>query len=188
MHSLGMAKQKLSFFTQLQTKIENFFSGEPTTVTDAILRDHDALKGLMKVLKDEDESVAKKKTAFKLFRALLLSHSSVEEKVLYSISEHKKDTKRKTDEGFVEHDVAKTLLLKIKNPGRGPALDHWVAQVQVLSELVEHHLEEEERELIPKIRRELTAKQQTQGAAKFLQLRRRTQHLRDRKNLGALAK
>lgn len=183
--SLAGKGQKI--LTQIEELVRTrVFEGEPTLITDAILQDHKALKNLLKILKDEDETAARKKAAFPLFKSLLNSHTQIEEKVLYGISKHIRGLERKTNEGFVEHDVANNLLAKIRTPSGRKSLEHWVAQVQVLSELVEHHLKEEESDLLPKLRKEMSIEEQQKACQKFLKLREKTQRLKSQRNLGAI--
>ncbi|MEO6459961.1 MAG: hemerythrin domain-containing protein [Bdellovibrionota bacterium] len=181
-------KKPKSALAELQESISSYFMpGIEHKVTDAILKDHDALKKLGKILKDEKETAARKKVVYHEFKSLLSSHTVAEEKFVYSLSEHFRDLKRKTEEGFVEHDVAETLMKKIHPPTTSRAsLDHWTAQVQVLAELVEHHLEEEESDLIPALKKKLSAEQQQTSAEGFLKLRAKTQRVRRDNNLGAL--
>ncbi len=160
---------------------------QPEDLVAAILLDHEALKKLIKTLKDHECSVPQKKVALKRFSSLLASHVTSEEKALYSLSEHLRGSRLKTEEGVIEHEVADSLLGKIK-PARGVAgVRRWKAQVQVLGELVEHHLKEEERDLLPKIEKHLDRATNQERCAEYLKLRKRTQKYRDNQNSGSLA-
>ena len=55
-------------------------------------------------------------------------------------------------EAYVEHDSAKLLMAEIE-AGNGETDDFFDAKVQVLSEQIEHHVEEEEKDLFPKVRK-----------------------------------
>ena len=179
--------QATSLLDRMQGTLTGYLNRDPeTNIVEAILKDHDSLKTLLKILKDEDESVARKRVAFDQFRDLLKSHSDAEEKALYTLSSHLRDLKLKTEEGFVEHDVALDLLNKIKRPGKGGNTLHWQAQIQVLAELVEHHLKEEENDLLPRLRRKLNTKTQARSSKLFIKLRRGSQNIRAKRSAGVL--
>ena len=78
----------------------------------------------------------------------LTVHTTVEEEIFYpwvrGLSAEIADL---VDEGMEEHHVAKILLEEIV--GLTPGADEWVAKVKVLIENVEHHIEEEEKEMLP---------------------------------------
>jgi hypothetical protein len=54
------------------------------------------------------------------------------------------------DEAVVEHASAKDLIAQILE--MDPEDDLYDAKVKVLSEQIEHHVEEEEQEMFPKVR------------------------------------
>ncbi len=51
----------------------------------------------------------------------------------------------------VEHASAKDLIAQIE--GSSPSDDHYDAKVKVLGEYINHHVQEEEGEMFPKVRR-----------------------------------
>ena len=55
------------------------------------------------------------------------------------------------DEADVEHASAKDLIAQIE--GSSPSDDHYDAKVKVLGEYIDHHVQEEEGEIFPKVRR-----------------------------------
>ena len=178
-----------SVLDRLEGAVYKYFHPDSKpSIVDAIIEDHKALKQLAKILKDEKEELSTKRLAFKLFRSLLKSHSDSEEDALYSISKHLRGLKTKTEEGFVEHDVANELLAKIKTPTARSNTTHWKAQVQVLAELVEHHLEEEEDDLLPAIRKKVNLKVQIRAGQRFISLRKKSQGKVTARNAGILDK
>ena len=81
----------------------------------------------------------------------LTVHTTVEEEIFYpwarGLSSEVDDL---VDEGMEEHHVAKVLLEEIAS--LSPGADEWVAKLKVLIENVDHHAEEEESQMFPKIR------------------------------------
>lgn len=115
-------------------------------IIELILDDHVALKKLIKILKDDEKDIGERYAAFGEFAPLLTIHAKPEEQTLYV--EMKKDEELRVSgyEGDVEHALAEQLLQEAKTTTDE---DLWTAKVKVLAELVEHHIEEEEEEMLP---------------------------------------
>lgn len=144
------------------------------------------MKGLIKILKNSEETVPKKKVASERFKSLLASRSLAEEKALYSLSKQIRGLELKTDEGTVEHHVADSLLYSIRPPRKTSDVRHWKAQLQVLGELVDHHLKEEEDDLFPVVRKKLSREIRYEQGEAFLKLRQKSQPNFSQENSGAL--
>jgi hemerythrin superfamily protein len=94
--------------------------------------------------------VSKKKLADKICDALIM-HTTIEEEILYpAVREATEETEDMVDEAVVEHASAKDLIAQVQE--MDPGDDLYDAKVKVLGELVEHHVEEEEQEMFPKMR------------------------------------
>jgi hemerythrin superfamily protein len=81
----------------------------------------------------------------------LTVHTKIEEEIFYPACEGKIEEDL-IKEAYVEHDAAKVLIAEIE-AGDGKEDDFFDAKVQVLSEQIEHHVEEEEKKLFPEVRR-----------------------------------
>ena len=122
-------------------------------ILDKLKQEHDEVGVLLKKLVDADNS-AERKALVKKIKAALVPHLRAEEKVVYDAILALKDKDAKTDgeEGYLEHELGdKTLakLTKISN-AMSPA---FTATAKVLKELVEHHVEEEERNVWADVRK-----------------------------------
>ena len=71
-------------------------------------------------------------------------HATIEEEIFYPACEGKIDEEL-LKEAYVEHDGAKVLIAEIE--AGGPDDDFYDAKVKVLSEQIEHHVEEEEKRM-----------------------------------------
>ena len=81
----------------------------------------------------------------------LMAHTKIEEMILYP--EGKSVDEDLTLEAYEEHECVKSVIKKL---ARTRASDEtFMAKVTVLKELVEHHVEEEEKEYFPKLKTEL---------------------------------
>ncbi|MCJ8158470.1 hemerythrin domain-containing protein [Sphingomonas sp. LaA6.9] len=71
-------------------------------------------------------------------------HATIEEEIFYPACEGKIDEDL-LKEAYVEHDGAKVLIAEIE--AGTPSDDFYDAKVKVLSEQIEHHVEEEEKRM-----------------------------------------
>jgi hemerythrin superfamily protein len=71
-------------------------------------------------------------------------HAQIEEEIFYPACEGKVDEDL-LKESYVEHDGAKVLIAEIM--AGGPDDEYYDAKVKVLSEEIEHHVEEEEKRM-----------------------------------------
>ncbi|RZI99337.1 MAG: hemerythrin domain-containing protein [Brevundimonas sp.] len=84
---------------------------------------------------------AKKQTLAEQACLELKVHTAIEEEVFYPACRGKIEEDL-LNEAYVEHDGAKQLINEIE--AGGPEDDFYDAKVKVLSEMIEHHVEEEE--------------------------------------------
>lgn len=119
-------------------------------IIDIILADHKPLKRLIQILKNSDKSFSERRAAFEQFAPLLTMHAKAEEQVLYVCMKEDDDTRIDGLEGDVEHGLADQMVEEAK---RTKEKDLWTARVKVLAELVEHHIKEEEEEMLPEFRK-----------------------------------
>jgi hemerythrin superfamily protein len=125
---------------------------EKNDAISLLTEDHKKVKELFeKFEKLSDRSkVNKKKIADQICLELTV-HTQVEEEIFYpAVREPIKDDDM-MDEAVVEHASAKELIAQISEMDPGDEL--YDAKVKVLSEQIEHHVEEEEGEMFPKVRK-----------------------------------
>ena len=81
-------------------------------------------------------------------------HTRVEEEIFYPAFREAVDSKedRKiTLEAYEEHHVVDLVMPEIE--GTDPSAEEFGAKAKVLKDLIEHHAEEEEKEMFPKARK-----------------------------------
>lgn len=137
-------------------------------IVDLILEDHKPLKELIKVMKDSDVSGEERWNAFQEFAPTLVAHAKPEEEVLYVDMKKNEELREEAFEGEVEHILADQLVEEIK---RTTDEDLRSARIKVLAELVEHHIEEEEEELLPDFKKETELKERAELGNRFLALK-----------------
>jgi hemerythrin superfamily protein len=127
---------------------------QKTDALDLLEADHRAVEQLFDAFERADKSDLERKTTLVQRACELLSiHSIVEEELLYPAARDAlgKDHKIDVDEAFVEHYLVKSLIEKFATMKAGDT--GFDATVKVLKENVSHHVEEEESELFPEIRK-----------------------------------
>lgn len=154
-------------------------------IVTAIKEDHESLRNYLSVLKNTDEPMAKRRKAYEDFSALLKSHTVAEETAVYKtgMTLPGKDMHMKFAQGFVEHQLADDLMARMEATDDPMA---WSAHGNVLSEIVEHHLKEEERDLLPLVRKAADLQTNMDMLTEFLSLRGKTQEKITKDNMGAL--
>jgi hemerythrin superfamily protein len=112
--------------------------------------DHRTVEKLFKDFESAKGDGRKEKLARQICLELSI-HTKIEEEIFYPACDGKIEEDL-LKEAFVEHDSAKLLVAEIE-AGNGQTDDFFDAKVQVLSEQIEHHVEEEEKELFPEVRK-----------------------------------
>jgi hemerythrin superfamily protein len=104
--------------------------------------DHRAVEKLFKEFEEAKGEGRKEKLARQICLELSV-HTALEEEIFYPACEGAVEEDL-LKESFVEHDAAKLLIAEIEaNEGAGD--EYFDAKVKVLSEEIEHHVEEEEK-------------------------------------------
>ena len=115
-----------------------------TEYTDAIMllrADHDEVKGLFDEFENSDDGDKKKRIAEQICNELKI-HALIEEEIFYPAFRGVLEDDM-LDEAVVEHDGAKLLINDIMECVQANDTV-FEAKVKVLSEQIEHHVEEEE--------------------------------------------
>lgn len=114
-------------------------------------RDHVKVRRLMARL-DTTTARAKvtRRNLFTRVQAELTVHETIEEEIFYPALKAHPRAEDIVLEGIEEHNVVDSLLGELKEPA--PSHESWGAKPRVISESVEHHIEEEETDMFVKAR------------------------------------
>jgi hemerythrin superfamily protein len=94
---------------------------------------------------------SKEKLKEKICKALI-AHTTIEEEIFYpAVREQIEDGEDMVDEATVEHAAAKDLIQQLQE--MEPDDELFDAKVKVLGEQIDHHVEEEEKEMFPKVKK-----------------------------------
>ena len=121
---------------------------------DLLKKDHERVQGLFKQYEQAgDNAHAQKRTIADRIFGELEAHTQIEEEILYPTAKEAfaEEHAHLVAEAYEEHAVAKNLIAEMKSMTAGEE-DH-DAKMKVLQENVEHHVEEEHKQLFPKIER-----------------------------------
>ena len=117
----------------------------------ALLKDdHRKVEKLFKDFEGAKGDGRKERLARQICMELVI-HTKIEEEIFYPALEGKLEEDM-LSEAKVEHDSAKLLIAEIE-AGNGESDEYFDAKVTVLQEQVEHHVEEEEKEMFPEVRK-----------------------------------
>jgi len=112
--------------------------------------DHRAVEKLFGQFEKAKDENRKKALADRICQELHV-HMQIEEEIFYPTSRDFLKNDDIVDESVVEHAAAKDLMGEIEAMDPGDEL--YDAKVTVLQEQIEHHVEEEETEYFPKVRK-----------------------------------
>jgi hypothetical protein len=113
----------------------------PDAIT-LLKEDHRKVEDLFdKFEKARDES--RKQALVKQICTELVVHTMIEEEIFYPACKDKIEDEDLLEESYVEHDGAKVLIAELLQSG--PDAGFYDAKVTVLSEMIAHHVKEEEK-------------------------------------------
>ncbi len=118
--------------------------------------DHQEVKSILEKLKASSGP----KNREKLLNEFMLEfkpHMEAEEKAFYPVLADKKESRESALEAMEEHHVAELVLKELEKGDKQG--DEWLAKMKVFSELVDHHIEEEEKEVFKVTQKVLDEKQ-----------------------------
>lgn len=116
---------------------------------ELLKQDHQHVKELFQQADGTQDSNERKQLSNQIETALEI-HAHIEETVFYPALEEREELKDMVAEAREEHQEVKALLEEIEDlQSDGDELD---SKLQELQETVEHHVEEEEGEMFPKVR------------------------------------
>ena len=151
-----------------QNITEKSSAGLQGGIYSTLKKEHKEVKEMFKQILDD------KKPSMKIFNQImdaLKPHMSGEEKYLYPAIKADADPKEENalivDEAFEEHKWAKMLAAEICKIDENNEM--WIPKVKVLSDMIDHHIEEEEGEVFKAAKKVLSKDQEEEILSKFVQ-------------------
>lgn len=125
--------------------------------TDMLREDHDKVRELLSQLSSTTNRAAKKRSELlqKLKKEVLI-HTQIEEEIFYPAFRDSKaeESKRLFYEAKEEHRAVDELVLPDVETTE-PSSEEFAGRIKVLKDMIEHHAEEEEKEIFPKAKKAL---------------------------------
>jgi hemerythrin superfamily protein len=146
---------------------------ESTDILDTLKKEHDEVKDLLNNLSDA-ETPAQRRSLVKKIKAALVPHTKAEEKVVYDavIALRDKGAQMDGHEGYLEHEWAAKTLQRLEAIANAGSPEHKAAG-KVLKELVEHHIDEEERNVWNDVKENFSDDDRKQMNTAFFAAKRR---------------
>lgn len=127
---------------------------EAVNAIDLLIEDHELVQQLFsefEQLKSDEEDEDTKRELVEQACAELTIHAQIEEELFYPALRDALDDQDLLDEAEVEHDMAKQLIAELES--MDPDEDLYDAKFTVLGEYVKHHIEEEQNEIFPRVKK-----------------------------------
>jgi iron-sulfur cluster repair protein YtfE (RIC family) len=144
-----------------------------TDILDTLKKEHDEVKDLLEDLSDAETPAQRRSLVLKI-KAALVPHTKAEEKVVYDAVIALRDKKAQMDghEGYLEHEWAAKTLQRLEAITNAASPEH-KATGKVLKELVEHHIDEEEKNVWADVKEHFSDEDRMQMNVTFLAAKRR---------------
>jgi hemerythrin superfamily protein len=119
--------------------------------TQLLRQDHKKVEGLFNKCEQAKGTEAKRRLAMQVMNELEI-HAQLEEEIFYRAVKRAIDETDLVDEAVQEHKEAKSLIAQIKKmQGQDIGADEFESKFSELVKAVQHHVEEEEGEMFPKV-------------------------------------
>ena len=137
-------------------------------ILDSLKQDHDDVAEMLEKLV-ESESGAERKSLLVSIKMALVPHLRAEEKVVYEavLALRGKEQKTHAEEGYIEHGLGDKMLASLGKMKDAMAPE-FSAGAKVLKELVEHHIQEEERNVWGDARKHFSEEDRAQMNTAYL--------------------
>jgi hemerythrin-like domain-containing protein len=155
---------------QIMEKRKSAPANQPKAIA-MLANDHRNVRKMFKQfekMKDQDDS-ARNEIIEKVCQELTI-HTKVEEELFYPFARERLEDGDLLDEAEVEHQVAKDLIAQLQQ-GTGEEAQR-DASMTVLGEYVSHHIDEEEKELFPKLTKVKGVKEEMQALGEEMEQRK----------------
>lgn len=115
---------------------------------EILKKDHqEVMSVLQTILKTKTTAVKTREKLIKKLYSLVKLHSTIEEKLIYPTGLAQAKLEKITRESLAEHEAVDILFKKILKVEVND--ENWLAKCNVIKENLEHHIDEEEKNLFP---------------------------------------
>jgi hypothetical protein len=158
--------------------LKKTFSGEQADdadndILDTLKQEHRDVAEMLEKMVDS-ESAAERKKLLTSIKSALVPHLRAEEKIVYDavLAMRGKEQKTHAEEGYMEHSLGDKMLAQLGKMSDAMSPE-FSAGAKVLKELVEHHVEEEEKAIWSDVQDNFSDEQRVEMNRKFLAAKKR---------------
>ncbi len=146
------------------------------SISEKIKSEHEEFKNILKDLSETTVGdAAVRSSVFPKAVIRMDSHFRAEEATLYEGMLVHSDTREMALEAREEHRVARQLMKELEElPSKE---ESWLPKIKVLKENVEHHIKEEEEEVLPKAEEIFSSDQMEKWGQEFVDIEKRIQQM-----------
>lgn len=159
-------------------KVKSYIGAYNATDIRSLLHgDHEQISALTEQM-TSDDSKGKRVRAFDQLKPFLTAHARAEEQAVYVPLVKLRgspDSRADGNEGFVEHSLVDVLMERLSKTDLA-STDAWKAHAQVLQEMLDHHINEEERGIFEELGEHFTDEQRHAMGADFVARKERLLH------------
>jgi nucleosome binding factor SPN SPT16 subunit len=135
-------------------------------IFEALRKDHDKQRALVKMILDTQGDSPTRSEFFKQLKSELNNHAVAEERYFYAPLMQSDQTIDMSRHGVSEHHQIDKLIAELDETEMSSSA--WLATFKKLADKIEHHLAEEEREFFQQAGKTLSEKEKTQLAEEYL--------------------
>ena len=162
----------------MMDKLKKSLSGEQTDdadndILDTLKQEHEEVAELLEKLVESNNG-AERKSLLASIKGALVPHLRAEEKAVYDavLALRGKEQHVHGEEGYLEHSLGDKMLTQLGKMKDAMSAE-FTAGSKVLKELVEHHAEEEEKNIWADVEEHFSGEQRLEMNRKFLAAKKR---------------
>lgn len=126
----------------------------PSKLLGTLKKDHDILRECLFVLKDESADLDLLQKAFSKLIPFLQAHNRSEEQVVYKFMLSRQGLEQMAIDGQEEHLVVEQLMNELQTQASECDVK-WRAKAKAFAEIIEQHVNEEESQVFPILKKQL---------------------------------
>ncbi|MGP1353026.1 MAG: hemerythrin domain-containing protein [Parasphingopyxis sp.] len=136
-------------------------------IVDRLKSDHRTLKNFLEVMTDDGTSADARRRSLHHFESLYYAHTVAEEMVVYNALDGKgADWEDLSHIGHTEHKVATTMIARLLKMDDAQS-EEWQHEAYLLRDIVDHHIDAEEAEMIPEVSAVFGAPERTSMVGRY---------------------
>lgn len=142
-------------------------------IVERLRGDHQMLKNFLEVMTEAGTSQSARRRSLEHFESLYYAHTVAEEMVVYNALDGRQPRWEDLSHiGHGEHKVATTLIARLMKIV-GTQSEKWQVEAGLLRDIVQHHIDAEEADMIPEIEIAFAARERVSMAGRYDEAKKR---------------